>query len=348
MFANLEHILAGDWGVELDVITNADILIPEIIRSRVNLFEYSTSPRIENILSNLDIDRAYRQGFWRYSLERLFALTEHHKRFPKEQLLHIESDVLILETFPFEALTKITKLAWSIIDDERDVAALLFSATLETSKWLREKVIELLISESNVNDMQILSRVSNRFPNEVTVLPTLPKNYTDILSESCHISDFNKVRSSENAEVFAGVFDAAPIGIWLTGSYGVNSFGVSKRFDNNLAINSNSMINPTKLGLKYLRGSGLFITSDGRQVPIHTLHIHSKDTRIFSSSGSEIILKYVLESRNNRIARRFSSKILRDLFIDNYKKKTLIRFLSWLPPFNKYRIIRDFLLRREN
>jgi hypothetical protein len=158
MLANLEHILALNSRFKIDVITSADISIPESIKSRVNFFEYSTNPRIESIINNLDIDKAYRQGFWRYSLERLFALTEHHKRFPKEQLLHIESDVLILETFPFEAFTKINKLAWSIIDDELDVAALLFSPTLENSTWLQAKMVELLSSESNINDMQILPK----------------------------------------------------------------------------------------------------------------------------------------------------------------------------------------------
>ena len=348
MFANIENLLARNLQYEIDVITSKDIAIPITVKSSVKIYLYSSSPKMENLFNSLELDGSYRQGFWRYSLERLIALTEHHKLFPHDHLLHIESDILLLESFPFKSFEQIDNLAWSILDDDRDVAALLFSPNFESSAWLQEKIIEFLNSKSAVNDMQILSRVSNEFPSKVTILPTLPKSNVEIFLTSSNVSDFNKKRATENFDVFAGIFDAAPIGIWLTGSHGVNSFGISRRFDDELVANSNSMINPSGMVLKYSEGFGLYSTSSQTPIPIHTLHIHSKNTKIFSGSGPKIISKYVLDSRNKRVARRFSAKVLRDLVVDNYKKKTLIRFLSWLPPFNKYRIIRDILQRRES
>ena len=348
MLANIENLLARNLQYEIDVITSKNIAIPITVRSRVKIYLYLSSPKMENLFNSLELDGSYRQGFWRYSLERLIALTEHHKLFPHDQLLHIESDILFLESFPFKSFEQIENLAWSILDDDRDVAALLFSPNFESSAWLQEKIIELLNSKSTFNDMQILSMVSNEFPSKVTILPTLPKSNVEIFSNSSTVSDFNKKRASKNFDVFGGIFDAAPIGIWVTGSHGVNSFGISRRYDDELVANSKSMINPSGMVLKYSEGFGLYSTSSQTPIPIHTLHIHSKNTKIFSGSGPKIISKYVLDSRNKRVARRFSPKVLRDLVVDNYKKKTLIRFLSWLPPFNKYRIIRDILQRRES
>ena len=346
MWANIEHLLAINLQIEIDVITSGSASIPAPVRARVKYFEYSANSQVEKLIDGLEIDEAYRQGFWRYSLERLFALTQHHKRFPNEGLLHIESDVLLLETFPFEVFRKINKPAWSKLDDERDVAAILYSPNLESSTWLEHQIIDLLGSASNLNDMRILSLISNQFPDDVCILPTVPKNSKGILLTGSTSSNFNKLRASENSEIFGGIFDAAPIGIWLTGSHGVNSFGVSKRYDNNLVINSNSMINPSQMNLQYKPNHGLFAVSGELQIPIHTLHIHSKDIRFFSSSAQKLISKCVSESKKNRVIRQFSVQVLLELFIDNYRKKSLIRFLSWLPPFNKYRILRDYLRRR--
>jgi len=346
MWANIEHLLFANSQIEIDVITSKEASIPTSVRARVNYFEYSANWQIEKLIDGLEIDESYRQGFWRYSLERIFALTQHHKRFPNEGLLHVESDVLVLETFPFEVFSKIKKLAWSKLDDERDVAAILYSPNLDASTWLEYQIIDLLGSASNLNDMRILSLISNEFPDDVCILPTVPKNAKEILLTGSTSSNINKLRASENSKIFGGIFDAAPIGIWLTGSHGVNSFGISKRYDNNLVINSNSMINPSQMNLQYKPGNGLYVISDELKIPIHTLHIHSKDIRFFSSSASKLISKCVSESKKNRIVRNFSIKVLIDLFIDNYRKKSLIRFLSWLPPFNKYRILRDYLRRR--
>jgi hypothetical protein len=343
MWANVEHLLALNSRIEIDVITSPGASIPTPTKNKVNLFEYSANEKIEKLLISLELDGAYRQGFWRYSLERLFALAAHHKRFQIESLLHIESDVLLLETFPFKSFEQISKLAWSKLDDKRDVASLLYSPNQDASDWLQNKIMDVLLKESNLNDMQILSFISNNFPANITILPTLPKDNKEIISNKCNISIINKSRTSENTELFAGIFDAAPIGIWLTGSHGVNSFGISRRYDNNLVFKSNSILIPSKMELKYVSGSGLFFTSGEIQIPIHTLHIHSKDIRFFSSLGQKLIAKYVSESKKNRLVRSFSIRVLLDLVKDNYKKRTLIRFLSWLPPFNKYRIFRDFL-----
>jgi hypothetical protein len=312
------------------------------------LFEYSADLKVKKVLDDLEIDGSYRQGFWRYSLERLFALSDHHKRFATENLLHIESDVLILETFPFESFKKLNKLAWSNLDDQRDVAALLFSPNLNTSTWLQEKLIDSILLDSRVNDMQALSSISNRFPEQITILPTLIRDNKQIISTNCKISEETIFRASENSGMFLGVFDAAPIGIWLTGSHGVNAFGISKRYDDKLVAESNAMLVPSKMGLKYQSGLGLFITSGGTETPIHTLHIHSKDEAFFSKSGPRLITKCVAISERNKVVRRFSIRVLLDLIIDNYKKGTLIRFLSWLPLINKYRILVDYLRRREN
>ncbi len=348
MWANVEHLSKLNPCIEIDVITSPGASIPKSMDSKINRFEYSANDNIEKLLNGLELDGAYRQGFWRYSLERLFAFTEHHKRFENDFLLHIESDVLLLETFPFESFKIIGKLAWSKLDDQRDVASLLFSPNLDTSMWLQRKIIDVLLNESNLNDMQILSCISNRFPTEITVLPTLPKESKEIISDRCKISSINVFRSFENSDLFAGIFDAAPIGIWLTGNHGVNTFGISKRYDNNLVFESNSILIPSKMELEYIPGSGLFMSSGVKKIPIHTLHIHSKDIRIFSPLGHKLISKYVLESKRNQVATSFSVSVLWDLLKDNYKKRTLIRFLLWLPPFNKYRLIRDFLRGRES
>jgi len=348
MWANVLHLAQKHEQFEVDVIISEKAIIPEPIRGLVNTYEYSTNPELQSLFNQLEIDSDYRKGFWRYSLERLFAFTEHHQRFSDEALLHVESDVLLMETFPFETLSKSTKLAWSILDDERDVAALLFSPGYQSSKWMQDRMKELISGRSTINDMQLLSLISNKYPESVTILPTIPREKLQLIPVESEVSSSNKFRSYENSAFFNGIFDAAAIGIWLTGTDAVNSFGVSKRFENKLVKQANSLVDPSSMTLEYLLGSGLYIIMEDSKIAIHTLHIHSKNLKYFSSNGPKLIARSVIKSKGKRVVRRFSMPVLVNLLNDNYNKGTLLRFLSWLPIFDKYRIFREYLRKRQN
>jgi hypothetical protein len=313
--------------------------------AKLNHFKYISNTKVSSLLDQLEIDSEYRQGFWRFSLERLFALSDHHTRFPKEGLLHIESDVLILDTFPFEKFANIDNLSWSIMDRARDVAAILYSPNLDASNWLKEKMLEFLHEGININDMQLLSLVSGRYPKNVTILPTTPARNAEFFINVTSDSEAIRERVTRNFEIFGGIFDAAPIGIWLTGSHPVNSFGISRRYDHTLIENSSFMIDPSKMKFEFVPKEGLFLRIQKSKIAIHTLHIHSKNIDFFSVENSKLILKCVAQSDRQKALSTFSPAVLWSLLLDNYRKGTLIRYLSWLPPLNRIKIIFRYLLK---
>ena len=112
LWLNLQKILRENKLLPVVLIVDKLEDVPNEILQQVEVFFYKSTPKTDSILDNLTHDIKFRNGFWRYSLERLFSLLEYHSENPNEQLLHIESDVLILKNFPWDTISRGTKLKW--------------------------------------------------------------------------------------------------------------------------------------------------------------------------------------------------------------------------------------------
>lgn len=340
MWANIRYLSSSFPKLKIDVLTSNEgtQYVSDI---QVNHFQYVANETTEKILNSLKIDSEYRGGFWRYSLERLIALVEHHKTFPNESILHIESDVLLLNTFPFAAFESLQKIAWSPFEKNRDVASLLYLPNLSETFWLHDQIEKLLIDNAATDDMHLLSLISRNHKKRILSLPVSPNPNSVINSLVCNATDEDRLRNSNKSSDFAGIFDAAAIGIWLTGTHPVNSFGVSKRYDTKLIHETKSFIDPSRVNLQYSKNEGLFWIEENSRVNVHTLHIHSKNQKFFSDKNPKLIEECVSKSQKGRILRNFYPRVLMSLLTDNWRRGTLLRFMSWLPGIRNLRKIRN-------
>ena len=342
---HVQRLLDVQSKYQVDVITSNEILEVPIQDPRLLNFVYRPRSEITEILDSLELDTKFRGGFWRYSLERLFALTQHHLDFPNDSILHFESDLLPLRNFPFRKFENAEKLFWSRVGANYDVAAIVYSPNQLVSNWLDEEMIKIISRAKEITDMRVLGEISTLYPDLVSALPSTPKFNSQITNTDISISSGDLEAIHKEFLTFDGVFDPAGIGIWLTGTEPRNFFGLSKKFDTQYLINGKSFINPSKVKFHFQTGGQLFYVDDGIDIPIYTLHIHSKNLDYFGCEFERYLARDVLRSNVGKTRRTFSFRILLELIIHNRRKGTLLRFISWHPVF---RLIKRTMNRSKN
>jgi hypothetical protein len=335
---HVQHLLNIQSEYHLDVVTSKKISEIPVQSPRLHFFNYQPRPEITEILDSLVVDIRFRDGFWRYSLERLFALTQHHLAFPNESILHIESDLLLLRNFPFQKFKEIKKVSWSRVGSNYDVAAIVYSPNPRVSGWLEERMLSLISGLTETNDMHLLGRISSLYSDLVSTLPSTPSIDSEIINTKINISSADSEAIFSEYSKFEGIFDPAGIGIWLTGTEPRNFFGVTKKFDRQILMDSQAFINPGKIKFHFAQHNQLYFVEHGRHIPVYTLHIHSKNLDYFGDGFEGFLARDVLESDLGKTKSSFSFRILLELIIHNWQKGTLLRYLSWLPIFRRIKI----------
>jgi hypothetical protein len=259
LWMNVSSIKERFPGMAITVIYSDDIHKPKIQECQVDSYEYVTRSGDNQLLESLSNNLDFRGGFWRYSLERLIALESWHvENSPEKSFLHIESDILILNNFPFDNFGSIENLAWIKFNDSHDVSALLYSPNFEFTKWLACRIREEIAKNLGLTDMTVLSIIRNSSPDKVYLLPTI---------------------SSPTSDLFEGLFDGASIGMWLHGRDPRNHYGLVSR---HIPLpNSDDKAEIPK----YRMSDGLLSINIGSVVvPLFNLHVHSKNRSLFGAS----------------------------------------------------------------
>jgi hypothetical protein len=165
LWLNIKKNLRDHSSIPIVLIVNHPDGIPLDIVKQIEVHHYTASSEVDSILENLSHSKKFRNGFWRFSLERLFALFDYHSNNPEVSLLHIESDVLILRNFPWTKIASGEKIAWCRFNSERDVASLVFLPHIRETEWLKLELIKEIRKNFEVTDMQALSKIfhSNGF-----------------------------------------------------------------------------------------------------------------------------------------------------------------------------------------
>jgi hypothetical protein len=338
---HIRHLLRIQGEYQIDVITSYRFDLEPVIDTRLNYFTYIPQPELSKLLDELTIDRKFRNGFWRYSLERLFALSQHHLEFPNESLIHIESDVLPLRDFPFQSFEKLEKLAWSRVDSGRGVAAIVYSPNVDTSNWLSEKIQSVILFSRDTDDMRALGEISIKNSRLVDVLPSIPHQTSNLINQNLNLSELDFDSISSNFSKFDGIFDPAGIGIWLTGTDPRNFFGVTKKFDRKSNIGSSAFIDPGNVVYSFDNTGRLTLTSDGESTKIYSLHIHSKNLKYFSDRYGRHIHEDVQRSISGRAHLEFSPRVLLTLIIQNLENGTFFQFVSWMPGLRRLKELKS-------
>jgi hypothetical protein len=189
----------------------------------------------------------------------------------------------------------------------------------------------IINTADEMDDMRLLSQISASNPNMVNILPSLPRIESELKNLNSNISHEDLQSISKGFSKFNGVFDPAQIGIWLTGTEPRNYFGITKKFDLNQILESRNFIDPSMVDYN-LNDSGIlcFHTKE-MDIPIYSLHIHSKNLSYFNENFEKQLSRDVSVGSSREVKRSFSPKILGDLIRQNWRNGTLLRFLSWLP-----------------
>ena len=308
--------------VSITVISDFEI-DAQVIDADVALHLYKRN----DLTSSLFAGHTEDNDFWVRSLERIICLAEYIKFETSEnQFIHIESDVLLLPNFPIDEISMIEEIVWTRYNDVKDVGSLIYVPNRQSASLLHEAIVETLLNNPGITDMTLLSilsnklKVANTFSNHL--IPRNPK-YTGLWQ----IDD-----SNEKVKITSmGVFDPAQIGMWLTGMDPRNSFGITYIRKSTFISNGDSEIDPSALRYWLEKDKTLKAESlKGNSFPIWTLHVHSKNLKLFENHWY-LELEKIIEHGNNGNLKSWDAKAAKKIIIDNYKKKTLLKYLSYIP-----------------
>ena len=258
IYKNLVHMKKTSQS-QLLVVTNNVNLSKFCQEKNIEFHIYKSQLRVSDLISNATFDANFRGGFWKYTIERFFALEDVHKNFPNQPLLHVESDVLLLKNFPLRAIIDKGKLMWCEVGLTHDSAALLFTPNLEQTSWLIDQIRGIIGENTSVTDMTILNRIRLNNPNSISLFPSIE----------------NPKRTKDGYVAT----DPSALGMWLLGTDPRNSYGFVRRYHWWAeAYNLNC-----KIDLEY-NSEVLYLNKRGMRIRIVNLHNHSKNSFFFSSS----------------------------------------------------------------
>jgi len=322
----------------INCIVTEDFNSSEYMPDFVKIFTYKTSPAIDNIFKLKSIDPSFRNGFWRYSLERLIAIDSLHSKNTKVAYLHIESDNFLLPNFPLNKFSEVKQISWLPVNQVNDAASLVFFPNHDLTQEFKADLLQYMIDSVSPNDMEGLSKIRQRFPNKYKLLP--------FSHSSLPLLNTKEIDLHVKSEVdFGGIFDGSKIGMWLTGIDPRNFYGFLELFATKKLSLDNSYIDPSVYKLRFSEKNELYFENGDVQIFIYNLHIHSKSLRIFSKNWSNEIAYLISLSYKNKRQIKFYPRILARLIVENLSKGTFLKFLYNSPLFDHIRQLRNFLKR---
>ncbi len=277
----------------------------------VRTFLYKSEDDIVRALTDHAYNKNFRNGFWQISLIRIFALLQFQLLTGTKGVIHIESDVVLFKNFPWEKFESLQELAWLQFNENRDVAAILFSPNPSSASWLREEIKSAILEDNELTDMKVLSKISNAHPKKVILLPIAPTPDSGLFNAD--ISEKARLRNSLGSDYFGGIFDSAPIGMWTLGQDPRNHQGVIRKGISLL----DSYVQPEKLTTDSSFGDRL-MTESG--IPIFNIHIHCKEPKYFKSTNFTLAIADVCKATKGELESHFSSRAFLENGFDFIKR----------------------------
>ena len=249
-------------------------------------------------------DFKFRNGFWKYTFLRLFAIGDFHINFSDKPLMHIESDVILMPNFPWEKFQEIDTIAWMRVNKDNDVAALVYSPNLIETNFFIESIRGYAFDDPKTTDMFSMIRYARKNENRHTYLPSITSDRSrDIFSK--------RSQQDSMVEYFGGYFDPLALGLWYFGQDPKNTYGVSTRY----VDQAHHDYFAPNADLTF-ENNQLFDTSD---IKVFALHVHSKDLAIFGPEWRSALSKVLSDAREGRNQKSF---VFRS-FIDSLRDRSL-------------------------
>lgn len=300
------------------LITMPGTRCPKI--SGLSRIDYSPDDYFWKINEKLSHPKDFRGNFWANTLTRFLALHFYMGELG-EELIHVESDVILAEDFPFEKISALQKsIAFPVVNQSQGVASVLYLRDQNASNELMKAITTEVESNSFTTDMLVLRSLHDKQPDSVQVLPTGP-DALDAFNENPNDKTVNNIR--ESFKLVGGIVDGLDIGYFLFGEDPRNHRG--KRILRSLL--PGYYLNPKFLKFSYSEiRKFVNVTTPSGEIPVYSMHIHSKDLRLFDSILSQRVMKRAVKNSSNPIAYDFlPSVFLSSVSISLYRKFRIFR-----------------------
>jgi hypothetical protein len=217
----------------------------------------------------------FRDGFWNATLSRIFAVCEIQQEIDKS-VLHVEADVILSANFPFEKFNEIHEnTSYSLMSKSVGVASLLYLRNQKAANQLKKFIVDRSQIDSSLTDMTALGEYKLHNPKKIYTLP-----YISMEKDAYH------KEMLRNALFMGGFFDPAFYGQYFFGIDERNNSGWRILFSRTL--NDAISKNDSKL---YLIERSLFLQNTTGSGSLFSLHVHSKDIRVFGMFALGFLLK---------------------------------------------------------
>jgi hypothetical protein len=334
LWANLVYLGKTFADIEFILILDSSRFIDHAKSLSIRTHLYIRDEAVDDLFSRAEnnFDYEFRNGFWRYSLERLFAFVQFHSTI-SSPLLHIESDILLFKNFPWSQFSALENMGWQSLGPNSDVASILFSPTPDSSEIFGSRILSLIEEDHSLTDMTVLAKLRHKFELDYLTIPSAPPTDENVFNEY-HLEE--TVRISELASDFGGYFDSAPLGMWNFGQDARNHYGFSVRFKRM----PESILDPSRIDLQFDKSGTKLIDQFGSY--IYSLHIHSKDLSLFDVENVEVVRLYLFG--RIRYRKHIFHKAMFVRLISDYKRRgKLLELFANLPIFkllNRFAIFR--------
>jgi hypothetical protein len=270
-----------------------DLQLNKLTYDKVIIYKYAYNRDWWKLQSQLKHSKDFRDNFWFTSTARFLALAEFSDSFD-EEFLHIESDVIIASDFPFEKLSKANcDFMFPIVSDSNAIASTIYIKNSYAAKYLAKFALTESEKNNMTTDMYILSELSRKSELNFSPLPTAPAwSYDKSKSGNSFLQMSDALILS-----LGGVFDGFDLGRYLFGDDPRNKRGFSTLRDNDtrtyLNVRNLNLVMRPERDFPFLSNAELDF-----YIPLFSLHIHSKNLKLFEIEKSRKVIKnYVLNSK---------------------------------------------------
>ena len=231
----------------------------------------------ENFKEIQTYNEDFREGFWRYVVERFFVLEEFMSKNGLDQCFYLEGDNLIYQDVHLPILNwqgDLPGILATFDHDMRAVPGVLYINDLSVLTHFCEHIcMRLCVRDSRLpNDMELLGSFRHLHPDEIGELPVIPPSYQGEHKNTLGEISVDPCLFSHNFQRTQFIFDANALGQYFTGVDPRNSVGNYGRF-----VNETAMHNFTNYDLKWERRKPSLIDKlSGERFEIFNLHVHSK------------------------------------------------------------------------
>lgn len=305
------------------LITDVDYKSKNV--NKIRIVKYFPSQNWEILKNNLKHPLDFRKNFWFLSLGRLIAISEFVV-INNEEVLHIESDVLIAKDFPFEAFSKnYADILFPHVSDNKSIASTLYIKNAKAAQSLINFIIEKSFNDPYLTDMTVLSDLSKLQIVNFQPLASVPSDSSSLRKDH----KFDPKANEDSIRYFKGGFDGAHLGVYLFGDDPRNHRG--KSYVRQLI--PDSFFDPQKLDFVFNQEREFLDVhepTNNSTTPIFSLHIHLKSSKIFKDKRTSGYLKLaVAESGNNSKEKLYLKVFLKSFLLSLNRRIVLaIKFIG--------------------